>query len=1086
MNNSLTFNRGTRTNGIYTQKTSQGHIQFIDYPSNIFGYKLTEIDPDLGYAFKLSENESYTLIKLKINYFTVASRVVGNSQIIISLENYLTYFDVVGSGGSSGGGVGGNFVSKNGDTISGDLIYNSESSGTTDPLAHFSSRVATFRAFGNYINHGATDLGLGRVNGPIRAVDMRLFQESFITNFEPNTSIIFDNFEPTALSICQQAIADPTYVMPPIAQSPWIAFNYLRGAITVTTEGVAQDRTFWLRDFVRRFHRGTLFFVDDPNPNKRELVVIKNSQFALGDQFIAPFKYSHAKDTPLYVVRDMCWDLAADGTIIRPNSSSSVDFNVGAMYFGRFSRVGNTAIYGWTRHIGSMDFGHHIGPPFFSAFSSAKETNVPRMTFVSGDFKTWIEKDPFDPDVNLPYMYATGSYDTNTTGAVFTLFPQSTLIDTPFEKITVDSFVMLGSKASKDYQVVQVTAVNQTAKTFTCNLTMPTALFDPNPPVVGGIRIQPVKSSSSSATFVRDQLNVVLPIPAEDMAMFDISDWIWVGTPTGANGGVNTGKAKIIAKDTVNNTITCDRFYSANPTPPYKVSPYLTSLTVFQNSNVQIKSGNEFGFTCINTKGGSQAYMFGVDFKNEQVVVKRKISLQGISGDDGGFIFFDNLVGQNKRSMFNMNLDDTKFNFFLKASPDTGASFKALEINRQTGGLLYVDQINTITDATTTVATPAVAGEIEYDVTNDNFQINVACTSAITKVIINLPKQALKAGKSFVVKDVNNFCLAGEIVVRVKPTGGSIDGQSVYTLNTAYSSARFTFRQFENYGATAIYEQAGTSNIKTFTATDSNLTYTTTIADRTIVINTDALTGGNVNNCVINLVSTTVVPKGFEQEIVNDSANRLTLDANNTQTIDGFATFVSFAKGQVIKVKSDGTNWIVTNLKGFTTGRYTQTTNVVLGNSTTETNLIGAGLGSLTYSPNFFTVGKNIKLKMAGIYSTAPTPDTFNLKLKLDGADVATTTPFVFPVNQANKSYSIDIIATCMSTGATGTIQIEGNLIVEGSLGEGSGSAMIMYPIRALATIDTTSALGLVLTGKWNLVSTANTITNTISILETI
>jgi hypothetical protein len=148
--------------------------------------------------------------------------------------------------------------------------------------------------------------------------------------------------------------------------------------------------------------------------------------------------------------------------------------------------------------------------------------------------------------------------------------------------------------------------------------------------------------------------------------------------------------------------------------------------------------------------------------------------------------------------------------------------------------------------------------------------------------------------------------------------------------------------------------------------------------------------------------------------------------------------------------------------------------------------LIGAGLGSLTYSPNFFTVGKNIKLKMAGIYSTAPTPDTFNLKLKLDGADVATTTPFVFPVNQANKSYSIDIIATCMSTGATGTIQIEGNLIVEGSLGEGSGSAMIMYPIRALATIDTTSALGLVLTGKWNLVSTANTITNTISILETI
>jgi hypothetical protein len=103
MNNNLTFNRGEFVNGLYTQKTSQGNTQYIDYPGSLFGYKLSNINPDLAYGFKINSSDPYTVVKLKASYYLVGSRFDGNSPIFIDSTNYLIYFDIVG--GSSEGGL---------------------------------------------------------------------------------------------------------------------------------------------------------------------------------------------------------------------------------------------------------------------------------------------------------------------------------------------------------------------------------------------------------------------------------------------------------------------------------------------------------------------------------------------------------------------------------------------------------------------------------------------------------------------------------------------------------------------------------------------------------------------------------------------------------------------------------------------------------------------------------------------------------------------------------------------------------------------------------------------------------------------
>lgn len=156
---------------------------------------------------------------------------------------------------------------------------------------------------------------------------------------------------------------------------------------------------------------------------------------------------------------------------------------------------------------------------------------------------------------------------------------------------------------------------------------------------------------------------------------------------------------------------------------------------------------------------------------------------------------------------------------------------------------------------------------------------------------------------------------------------------------------------------------------------------------------------------------------------------------------------------------------------------FEQTADQSFNNTTTETTLLGTGVGTKTLPANFFTVGKTVQLEVLGIYSRTSGNFTFRIKL---GATTLATSQTQSPGGGTNEMWIGKVYITCRTTGATGTV------IVSGSVGSPPSTNVNQFtlPVTATITIDTTTSQAIDFTGQMSIANSGNSLTSQISSIK--
>jgi hypothetical protein len=92
-------------------------------------------------------------------------------------------------------------------------------------------------------------------------------------------------------------------------------------------------------------------------------------------------------------------------------------------------------------------------------------------------------------------------------------------------------------------------------------------------------------------------------------------------------------------------------------------------------------------------------------------------------------------------------------------------------------------------------------------------------------------------------------------------------------------------------------------------STSTNISPTETIGLITILCNA---TSGNIT---VSLPTAVASEAAFNIKKIDSSTNTVIIDPSGAQTIDGEATVTIYDDDDFVQVQSDGTNWVITNLK---------------------------------------------------------------------------------------------------------------------------------------------------------------------------
>jgi len=166
---------------------------------------------------------------------------------------------------------------------------------------------------------------------------------------------------------------------------------------------------------------------------------------------------------------------------------------------------------------------------------------------------------------------------------------------------------------------------------------------------------------------------------------------------------------------------------------------------------------------------------------------------------------------------------------------------------------------------------------------------------------------------------------------------------------------------------------------------------------------------------------------------------------------------------------------VTPNLSGFGRGLYAQTAlGTIITNTTTETSLVGAGVGTLSVPANGFQVGDSFTVKMCGNLSCANN-ETINIKVKSNGIVIADAGVFQMKIT-TNKFFELVIDFTIAQLGGPGV----GKLHVNGqySYNQNANTNLdgVNFALVSNTTFDTTITNTLTITAQWGLANAANSI----------
>ena len=151
-------------------------------------------------------------------------------------------------------------------------------------------------------------------------------------------------------------------------------------------------------------------------------------------------------------------------------------------------------------------------------------------------------------------------------------------------------------------------------------------------------------------------------------------------------------------------------------------------------------------------------------------------------------------------------------------------------------------------------------------------------------------------------------------------------------------------------------------------------------------------------------------------------------------------------------------------------GLFSQTAQgATVTNTTTETNILGTGVGSLSIPANGFQVGDSFHAKVGGTIS-AQNNDVITIRVK-NGATVLASTGAITLEAVSALAWEIEIDFTIRTIGATGQIFTNGNFAYNRNTGSLEG-----FVYSDTQTIDTTVASTLSITVEWGQAKTQDVI----------
>lgn len=161
----------------------------------------------------------------------------------------------------------------------------------------------------------------------------------------------------------------------------------------------------------------------------------------------------------------------------------------------------------------------------------------------------------------------------------------------------------------------------------------------------------------------------------------------------------------------------------------------------------------------------------------------------------------------------------------------------------------------------------------------------------------------------------------------------------------------------------------------------------------------------------------------------------------------------------------------------FTTAnaQYGATASGTVGNTVTETTLIGAGSGSLTVAANAFTAGKSMLIYVWGNIGDTGAP-TLRLRGKLGGVTILDTTAFNAALITGTTLWQASMYLTCRTTGAGGTGIAQGMFSYFTAASVQTNAQMVNTTTFALNT-TTTNVIDF--TAQWGTADPLNTLTAT-------
>jgi hypothetical protein len=241
----------------------------------------------------------------------------------------------------------------------------------------------------------------------------------------------------------------------------------------------------------------------------------------------------------------------------------------------------------------------------------------------------------------------------------------------------------------------------------------------------------------------------------------------------------------------------------------------------------------------------------------------------------------------------------------------------------------------------------------------------------------------------------------------------------------------------------------------------------TTLTDSHEIVNVDS-SGGNV---AISLP--TAVGRGkklYTVKKTDTGGNWVSIVPNGAETIDGHVIEYLGFPGATLKMISDNANWHI-----LTPGRelhkllFAGTADSTFNNSSAEVSVMPTGLGIKTLPPNFFRVGRDVRIIIKGYINVTGTP-TITWRQRLNAVQILASAAITLAA-VTNNFFRLETVLRARSIGVGGTIHGQGSF----AYGGGSGNEFGLVTTAPIS-LDTTINQPIDVSAQFNAASSSNLI----------